>query len=279
MPSDRLPVDNPALWFESGASGHKKLGFLILCISRGRAMANNTGTECEERLNKNAQESAAAEQEAVEAEEEYSTIDGDAIAAATAHMFKGLMNQIQYAAMAVANGEAPRAAEPASSPMKPREVIDPRNLCRDLPIWISKAYDQSDAAEELTGNHDLLDWLEQKSCKRKQYYDEFGVLGQLTEFYAEFGRFDLGIKAAEKALAITNLHRQGDPDVLSDLNWNLAQLNAANEDMERAERWLTKCVLMVDPGADRDSETYQGLLAQLKESYANSRKMREGRAS
>lgn len=233
-------------------------------------MANNTGTE--QRLKTSAPD---VSQEANEQEEQYTQLDGDEIAAATAHMFKGLMSQIQYAAMAVANGEAPKAIEPAASPMRHRDVIDPRNLYRDIPVWIRRAYDMAEATEDLIGNKDILEWLDKKSCKRKEYYDEFGVLEQLTAFYAEVGRFDLGIKAAEKALAITNLHRQGDPDVLSDLNWSLAQLNAANEDMPKAERWLTKCVLIAEPGADAESETYRGLLDQLKETFENAKKMRE----
>ncbi len=238
-------------------------------------MANKTRTECEERLEENEPKKAVqgSPLESEEADDSFSTIDGDAIAAATAQMFKGLMGQIQYAAMALANGEDPRL-EPGSSPIKPREVIDSRNLAREIPVWIQRAYNLAEAAEELTSNPDLLDWLERKSCKRKEYYEDFKALQQITDFYAEFGRFDLGIKAAEKALAITNLHRQGDPDVLSDLNWSLAQLNAANGEMEKAERWLTKCVLMVDPGADTDSETYLGLLAQLKETYATARRRR-----
>ncbi|MBY0549319.1 MAG: hypothetical protein K2W95_18735 [Candidatus Obscuribacterales bacterium] len=232
-------------------------------------MANNTGTE--ERLDNNAPE--AQQENTVENNDGLQPLDGDEIAAVTAHMFRGLMDQIQYAATAVAKGEAPRL-QPAPSPMRHKEEIDPRNLYRDLPIWIQRAYETEEATEDLTTNTNVLEWLDRKSCKRKEYYDEFGVLEQLTGFYADLGRFDLGIKAAEKALAITNLHRQGDPEVISDLNWNLAQLNAANEDMERAERWLTKCVLLVEPGADSDSETYRGLLAQLKETFENARTMR-----
>lgn len=233
-------------------------------------MVNKTSTE--KRLEGNEPEKANVEEEG--AEDEFATIDGDAIAAATAQMFKGLMGQIQYAAMALANGETPGTVL-ESIQAKPKETIDVRNLAKEIPVWVQKAYDQYlYAAEELTTNPGLLEWLEHKSCKRKEYYDDFQALQQLTDFYAEFGRFDLGIKAAEKALTITNLHRQGDPDVLSDLNWSLAQLNAANGDMDKAERWLTKCVLMVDPSATSDSETYQGLMVQLKETYQNSKRQR-----
>lgn len=232
---------------------------------------NNISTE--KKLDESNKAAQSADLQHQEEEEGFTTIDGDAIAAATAQMFKGLMGQIQYAAMALANGEEPRM-EPGGSPVR-RDVIDTRNLGKEIPVWVQKAYEYEYAAEEITTNKDLLEWLDRKSCKRKEYYDEFRALQQITDFYAEFGRFDLGIKAAEKALAITNLHRQGDPDVLSDLNWSLAQLNAANGDLAKAERWLAKCVLMVDPSADADSETYQGLLAQLKETYNNARKHRQ----
>jgi tetratricopeptide (TPR) repeat protein len=243
-------------------------------------MAKNISTDREKRL-ENEQEQKAAQLAQSEAEtEEYTTIDGDAIAAATAHLFKGLMSQIQYAAQAVANGEDPRMMEPEGSPMRPKEVIDVRNLSKEIPVWIQRAYNSNDdATEELTTNPELLEWIDRKSCKRKEYYEDFKALQQLTDFYAELGRFELGIKAAEKALAITNLHRQGDPEVFSDLNWSLAQLNAANGEMEKAERWLTKCILIVEPGADSDSETYQGLMAQLNETYNNAHHHRERRAS
>lgn len=128
-----------------------------------------------------------------------------------------------------------------------------------------------DLAKEVQDDPVVLEWLNRSGCKQKEYFDELECAQELTGFYGGYRRFDLAIKAASKALNITNLHRREDDETMAELNWVLADLHAASDKMDIAMEYLDKCLALVEPGADHSHPTYNELLSELRETNQRSR--------
>lgn len=133
-----------------------------------------------------------------------------------------------------------------------------------------------DTAREVQNDHEIHDWLNRNGCKQKDYYEELECAQELTSFYGGYRQFEMAIKAATKALNITQLHRRDDEETLVELNWVLAELHAASDNMTLAMDYMRKCLNLVEPGAGEDHPTYNELLAQLKETNNRSRMVTAG---
>ncbi len=128
-----------------------------------------------------------------------------------------------------------------------------------------------DLAKEVQEDPFIHEWLSKPGCKQKDYYDELECAQELTGFFGAYRRFDLAIKAAEKARSMTLLHAKDDEETLGELNWVLADLHAGCDKMEKALQYLRWCIDIVEPGANEESSTYKELLKQLEETNQKSR--------
>jgi hypothetical protein len=122
-----------------------------------------------------------------------------------------------------------------------------------------------DLAGELGVDPVVTEWLDRNGCKKTEYYDDLECAQELTGFFGGHRQFDLAMKAANKALAITLLHRREDEELLAELNWVLAELHAATDNMEVALNYMRKCLAVMEPGADVGHASYNELLLQLEE--------------
>ncbi len=122
-----------------------------------------------------------------------------------------------------------------------------------------------DRANDVLNDSNIHEWVNHHGCKAKEYYEELECAQELTSLFGGYRRFDLAIQAATKARAITILHRRDDNDTLTELNWVLADLNAAADKMDVAVEWLQKTLDLAEPGAGPDHPTYKELLGELQE--------------
>ena len=127
-----------------------------------------------------------------------------------------------------------------------------------------------DLAAEIAQDTDVTEWLKKESCKQKEYYEELKCAKELTSLFAGYRQFDLAVKAANKAVAITILHKRDDEETLSELNWVLAELYAAANNMDVALTYMLKCLQFMEPGACEGHQSYCDLLSQLEETRQRS---------
>lgn len=128
-----------------------------------------------------------------------------------------------------------------------------------------------DTYKEVMEDAEIAEWLQRSGCKQRDYYEELELAQELTSCFGGYRRYDLAIQAAKKAVNITVLHHRDDEETLTELNWVLADLHAAADNMPVALDYLNKTVALVEPGAGEGSATYNELLAQLNETNARSR--------
>jgi uncharacterized coiled-coil protein SlyX len=128
-----------------------------------------------------------------------------------------------------------------------------------------------DTYKEVMEDAEINEWLQRSGCKQRDYFEELELAQELTSCFGGYRRFDLAIQAAKKALNITVLHRRDDEETLTELNWVLADLHAAADNMPLALEYLNKTLALVEPGAGEGSPTYNELLAQLNETNSRSR--------
>lgn len=122
-----------------------------------------------------------------------------------------------------------------------------------------------DLAQQVIEDASVLEWVNRTGCKQKEYFDELECAQELTGFFGGHRQFELAVKAANKALTITLLHRREDEETLAELQWVLAELHAASDNMEMAVVHMRKCLALTEPEAGEDHPTYKELLSQLEE--------------
>ncbi|MBX9720374.1 MAG: tetratricopeptide repeat protein [Candidatus Obscuribacterales bacterium] len=128
-----------------------------------------------------------------------------------------------------------------------------------------------DQAKSLQEDATVLEWIGHNGCKQKDYYEELELAQELTSFFGGHRKFDLAIKSASKALSITLLHRREDTETLAEAYWVLAELHAATDKMDEALNHMSKCLELMEPGAqDPNHPTYKELLANLVETRERS---------
>lgn len=130
---------------------------------------------------------------------------------------------------------------------------------------LERAEKYPDLHKEVASDSVVLEWVNKSGCKQKDYYEELECAQDLTGFFAGHRHYELAIKTASKAIAMTTLHRRDDSETLAELNWVLAELFAASDNMDSALNYMRKCLAIYEPGADENSATYKELLSQLEE--------------
>jgi hypothetical protein len=128
-----------------------------------------------------------------------------------------------------------------------------------------------DTAKQLLDDPVIAEWFGRSGCKKNEYFEELECAQELVSFFGGHRNFDHAVRAAEKAVAMTLLHRRDDEETLAELYWVLAELHAATDHMDKALGQMRSCLALIEPGADENHPTYKELLGQLEETRERSR--------